>query len=153
MTDRRPRLVFLLNAAQRRLQQLVSAEQQRLAAAGQPAPSPAQGGLLFALHERDGQTMGELAQALDLAPSAVTGLVQRTEASGWVRRAPCEADARRERVWLLPAGRAQLPRLRTALARINRHITEGFTQAELALVGRWLRHVQGTARQRDGEDV
>jgi DNA-binding MarR family transcriptional regulator len=142
MTSSTPRLVFLLNAAQRRLQQLVTAEQLRLTTQALDAPTPAQGGLLFALHTLDGQTMGELSLALDLAPSAVTGLVQRTESQGWVIRATGDQDGRTQRVWLQPAGRALIPHLRGALKRINSRITHGFTPEELAVVGRWLGHVQ-----------
>ncbi|MDQ7744709.1 MarR family winged helix-turn-helix transcriptional regulator [Hydrogenophaga pseudoflava] len=146
---RPPRLIFLLNAAQRRLQQLVAAEQLRLAHESEHAPSPAQGGLLFVLQNGDGRTMGEVSQELDLAPSATTGLVQRTEALGWVRRAACPQDARTQRVWLLPAGREQLPLLRSAVQRINRRLTNGFTPDELATVARWLQHVQQTTQESD----
>ena len=137
-----PRLIFLLNSAQRRLQQFVAAEQDRAARAGLPAPSPAQSGVLFVLAREDGATMGRVAQALDLAPSAMSGLVQRMEALAWVVRRADEADARTQRVWLLPPGSAQLPALRKALGRINERLTGAFTPAELQTVGRWLEHVQ-----------
>ena len=137
-----PRLIFLLNSAQRRLQQFVAAEQDRAARAGQAVPSPAQSGVLFVLAKEDGATMGRLAQALDLAPSAVSGLVQRMEALDWVARRVDELDARTQRVWLLPAGSAQLPALRKALGRINERLNAGFTADELQTVGRWLEHVQ-----------
>jgi DNA-binding MarR family transcriptional regulator len=137
-----PRLIFLLNSAQRRLQQFVAAEQDRAARAGLAAPSPAQSGVLFVLAREDGATMGRLAQALDLAPSAMSGLVQRMEALDWVVRRADAADARTQRVWLLPAGSAQLPALRKALGRINERLTAGFTPDDLQVVGRWLAHVQ-----------
>ena len=98
MAERLPRLVFLLNSAQRRLQQFVAAEQDRTARAGGAAPTPAQSGVLFVLVREDGATMGALAKALDLAPSAVSGLVQRMEALGWVERRAGEADARAQHV-------------------------------------------------------
>lgn len=141
-----PRLIFLLNAAQRRLTQRVAAEQQDQARAlprgQQTAPTPAQGGLLFVLKEQDGRTMGELAQALDLANSATTGLVQRCEALGWVQRLACPADARTQRVWLRDEGRTLLPLLKASVQRLNQQLTLGFTADELATVERWLRHVQ-----------
>lgn len=140
--SRRPRLVFLLNSAQRRLQLWVASEQLRLSRVDGATPSPAQGGVLFLLSTSDGATMGELAQGLDLVPSAVSGLVQRMEALGWVLRQACGQDARTQRVWLQPAGRAQLPGLRQALTRINARLADGFTDAELQTVGRWLQHVQ-----------
>ena len=84
-------------------------------ACGPGAPSPAQSGVLFVLAREDGATMGRLAQALDLAPSAMSGLVQRMEARHWVARRASEVDARTQHVWLLPAGRALLPALNKAL--------------------------------------
>ncbi len=137
-----PRLVFLLNSAQRRLQQWVAAEQELAARSGDAAPTASQSGVLFVLQKSDGATMGELALALDLAPSAVSGLVQRMEALGWVQRRTCPQDARTQRVWFKPSGRAHLPALHQALARINTRLTHGFSEAELTAVARWLRHVQ-----------
>jgi DNA-binding MarR family transcriptional regulator len=142
MADRPPRLIFLLNSAQRRLQQFVAAEQDRAARAGLAAPRPAQSGVLFVLARENGATMGRLARALDLAPSAVSGLVQRMEGLGWVERRASEVDARTQQVWLLPAGDAQLPALRKALGRINERLTDTFTPDELRTVARWLEHVQ-----------
>jgi DNA-binding MarR family transcriptional regulator len=137
-----PRLIYLLNSAQRRLQQFIAAEQERTARAGMGAPSPAQSGVLFVLAREDGATMGRLALALDLAPSAMSGLVQRMEAQLWVARRASEVDARTQHVWLQPAGRALLPALHKALGRINDALAGPFTPAELQTVGRWLEHVQ-----------
>ena len=137
-----PRLIFLVNSAARRLQQCIAARQLEAASAMGAAPSAAQGGVLFVLDKSDGATMGELAQALDLAPSAVSGLIQRMEALAWVARRPCAQDARTQRVWLLPPGRRVLPALYEALARLNRQLKAGFSDTELQTVARWLRHVQ-----------
>ena len=137
-----PRLIYLLNSAQRRLHQFVAAEQERVAREGGTPPSPAQSGVLFVLARTDGATMGALAQALDLAPSAVSGLVQRMEALGWVLRGASDLDARTQHVWLQPAGRALLPALHKALGRINERLAGDFTLAELQTVGRWLEHVR-----------
>lgn len=142
MPPSRPRLAFLLISAHRRLQTWVAVEQDRAARTLGTAPSAAQGGVLFLLAEQDGRTMGELAAALDLAPSAVTGLVQRMEGAGWVERRACERDTRAQRVWLREAGRAAVPPLRQATRRIQQRLTDGFTDDELSTVARWLRHVQ-----------
>ncbi|MCK9689023.1 MarR family winged helix-turn-helix transcriptional regulator [Scleromatobacter humisilvae] len=137
-----PRLIFLLNSAQRRLQQFIAAEQERAARAGTGAPSPAQSGVLFVLAKEDGATMGRLSQALDLAPSAMSGLVQRMEALHWVERRASDVDARTQQVWLQPAGRVLLPALAKALGRINDALFDKFTPSELQTVARWLEHVQ-----------
>jgi DNA-binding MarR family transcriptional regulator len=140
--SKRPRLIFLLNSAQRRLQQWTTALQADHAGHNGSAPTPAQSGVLFMLDKSDGATMSELAVGLDLVPSAISGLIQRMEIMNWVRRATCEQDARTQRVWLQPAGREQLPALQRALAQINAKLTAGFTDDELQTVARWLRHVQ-----------
>ena len=143
MADR-PRLIFLLNSAQRRLQQWMTSQQAWAtdAKGGGSAPTSAQSGVLFALAKADGTTMGQLAEALDLAPSAVSGLIQRMEALHWVQRRPCPRDARTQRVWLLDPGRTQLPALKQALKRVNARLHDGFSDEELHTVARWLRHVQ-----------
>ena len=138
----KPRLIFLLNSAQRHLQQWIAQQTDRLNRGDAPVPSPAQSGVVFALGQADGATMGELAQALDLAPSAISGLVQRMEALDWVARHPCPNDGRTQRVWLRPAGQQLLPLLKQATQRINARLTDGFTDEELKVVARWLRHVQ-----------
>ena len=137
-----PRLIFLLNSAQRRLQQWMAAEQERAARDHDKVPTPAQSGVLFVLAREDGATMGQLAAALDLAPSAVSGLVQRMESLHWVERRTSETDARTQRAWLLPSGSEQLPLLRKALMRINQRLTGDFSASELQTVARWLQHVQ-----------
>jgi DNA-binding MarR family transcriptional regulator len=138
----RPKLIFLLNSAQRRLQQWIAVQQAHVVAEGKVPPSPAQSGVLFVLAKANGATMGHLAQTLDLAPSAVSGLVQRMEALDWVQRLPCPDDGRTQRVWLRPEGQAQLPWLKQAMQRINARLTEGFSEQELTTVSRWLNHVQ-----------
>ncbi|MGE5450327.1 MAG: MarR family winged helix-turn-helix transcriptional regulator [Acidobacteriota bacterium] len=149
MPPQPPRLIFLLNSAQRRLQQWIGLQQSQAAREGFTAPTAAQSGVLFALAKQDGATMGDLAHTLDLAPSAVSGLIQRMEALGWVVRQACPDDGRTQRVWLLPLGHEQLGPLKEATARINRQLTQGFTPAELQTVARWLSHVQ----QLDTRDV
>ena len=137
-----PRLIFLLNSAQRRLQHWLSRAQEEAAGEQGAAVSPAQAGVLFALSHADGALMGTLAQTLDIAPSAATGLVDRMQALGWVSRRACEIDGRAQRVWLTPQGQAQLPAVKKGLALINAQLTKGFSEAELQTVARWLQHVQ-----------
>ncbi len=141
MADR-PRLIFLLNSAQRRLQQWMTAQPAWPNQASHAPPTSAQSGVLFTLNKADGATMGELAEVLDLAPSAVSGLVQRMEALQWVQRRPGPDDARTQRVWLLDAGRRLLPALKQALHQVNARLYAGFSDEELHTVARWLRHVQ-----------
>jgi DNA-binding MarR family transcriptional regulator len=138
------RLVFLLNVAQRRLQRWIAAQTQ------QSGVTAAQSGLLFVLGQRDGVLMGEAGAALDLGPPGISGLVDRMTAANLIRRRADPDDGRAWRLWLTPAGRAALARSKAGLAEINARLTDGFTDAEIDVVARWLTTMQ--TRFPRGED-
>lgn len=66
--------------------------------------TPQQGGLLCVLMSQP-YRMSELGTVLGLMKSSLTGLVDRTERRGWVRRETDPADARAVRVALTADGR------------------------------------------------
>ena len=133
---REPRLVFLLTVAQRRMQRWMAARTQ---ATGVTA---AQSGLLFVLGQRDGVLMGEAGAALDLGPPGISGLVDRMTSANLIRRRADPEDGRAWRLWLTPAGRAALAQSKAGLAEINARLTDGFTEAEVDVVARWLTGLQ-----------
>ena len=135
-TKSEPRLVFLLNVAQRRLQRWMAAQSD---ASGVTA---AQGGLLFVLGQRDGVLMGEAGAALDLGPPGISGLVDRMTAANLIQRRADPDDGRAWRLWLTPAGRAALARTKTGLSEVNARLTDGFSEAEIDVVARWLTSLQ-----------
>ena len=145
MSPRREhRLVFLLNVAQRRLQRWMAARTQ---ASGVTA---AQSGLLFILGQRDGVLMGEAGAALDLGPPGISGLVDRMTAASLIKRRADPDDGRAWRLWLTPAGRAAMAQSKAGLVEVNARLTEGFTEAEIDVVARWLTTMQ--TRFPRGED-
>jgi DNA-binding MarR family transcriptional regulator len=131
-----PRLVFLLNVAQRRLQRWMAAQTD---ASGVTA---AQSGLLFVLGQRDGVLMGEAGAALDLGPPGISGLVDRMTAANLIKRRADPDDGRAWRLWLTPAGRAALARSKAGLSEVNARLTDGFSEAEIDVVARWLTSLQ-----------
>ena len=141
---REPRLVFLLNVAQRRLQRWMAARTQN------NGVTAAQSGLLFVLGQRDGVLIGEAGAALDLGPPGISGLVDRMVAGNLIRRRADPEDGRAWRLWLTPAGRAALAQSKAGLAEINVRLADGFTEAEIAVVARWLTTMQ--TRFPRGED-
>jgi DNA-binding MarR family transcriptional regulator len=130
------RLVFLLNVAQRRLQRWVTSQNERNGA------TPAQSGLLFILGKQDGVLMGEAGSALDLGPPGISGLVDRMSAAGLIERRADPDDGRAWRLWLTPAGRVALAQSKAGVAEINARLADGFTDAELDIVSRWLTSFQ-----------
>jgi DNA-binding MarR family transcriptional regulator len=128
--------VYLLNVAQRRLQRHVAVR------SGDSGVTAAQSGLLFVLGQRDGVPMGEAAAALDLNPPGISGLVDRMTAARLIQRRADPGDGRAWRLWLTPAGRAAMAQAKAELARINARLTEGFSDAEIEVVARWLASFQ-----------
>lgn len=130
------RLIYLLNVAQKRLQRWT---QGRTAKGG---VTSAQAGLLFFLDKNDGAPMSEAAKALDVGLPGMSGLVERMlDADLLVRRADPE-DGRVWRLWLTDAGRKAVKRAKASLSEVNARLTEGFSEAELEIVVRWLSSVQ-----------
>ena len=110
----------------------------------------AQSGLLFILGQRDGVLMGEAGAALDLGPPGISGLVDRMTAANLIQRRADPDDGRAWRLWLTPTGRVALAQSKAGLAEINARLTEGFTEAEIDVVARWLTSFQ--TRFPRGED-
>lgn len=127
------RLVFLLNVGQRRLSRWIET---RLGA------SSAQAGTLFYLAKNDGALIGEVAAALDLGPSAMSGLADRLNKAGLAERRRDGQDGRAMRLHLTDAGLDALKTASRGVATVNAKICEGFTDAELDVVARWLASLQ-----------
>jgi DNA-binding MarR family transcriptional regulator len=136
LTDRKDhRLVYLLNVAERRLQRFIAAN-------SESGVTPAQAGLLFILGKRDGVLMGEAGAALDLGPAGTSGLVDRMAALRLVERRADEKDGRAFRVHITPKGRSALARAKAGVGEINARLSEGFSDAEIEIVARWLSSFQ-----------
>lgn len=131
------RLIFLLNAGHRRVQRWIEG---KMAAKG--GLTAAQSGVLFYLGERDGALIGEAADALDLAPSAMTGLIDRMTRAELVERQADPKDGRAMRLRLTAKGRAARQAAKAGLDGVNAHLTEGFTDEEIGVVARWLASLQ-----------
>jgi DNA-binding MarR family transcriptional regulator len=93
------------------------------------------------LSERDDRMlrMSELATACDMSLSGMTRLAARLEAHGFVRRVPCENDARGANAVLTDAGFARLRQAwPTHLASTRRHIFDHLDGLDLCALARAL---------------
>ena len=116
------RLYFLLTSGFRRVQRWTEAQSAR-----RHGLTAAQAGLLFYLGRRDGAPIGEAAEAIDVAPSAMTGLVDRSARAGLVERRPDPSDGRGLRLHLTEKGRAARADALDSLQTINALLTDGFS--------------------------
>ena len=131
--------------AQRRLQRFLAAQMER------GGVTAAQSGLLFVLGGRDGALMGEAGAALDLGMPGISGLAERMVEGGLIEKRADPDDGRASRLWLTPAGRKALARTKASVAQLNTRLTEGFSEAEIDIVARWLNHVRTTFPKGDDE--
>ena len=143
MPDRR--LIFLLNVAQRRLQRYLAAQRPK------GGVTPSQTGLLFVLGKRDGVLMSEAGAALDLGMPGISGLADRMVEAGLIAKRADPDDGRAWRLWLTSAGRKALARARTGVAELNARLADGFSDAEIEVVSRWLTGVQTKFPRGDDE--
>ena len=146
-TNSRPdrRLIFLLNVAQRRVQRHVTSLTR------DSGVTSTQSGLLFVLGRRDGALMGEAGAALDLGMPGISGLAERMVEAGLIEKRADPDDGRASRLWLTAAGRKALARSKAGAAELNRQLMDGFTEAEIDIVSRWLTSVQGKFPKGDDE--
>src|SRR5690242_12216612 len=129
------RLIFLLNVAQRRVQRFVATQAPK-------GVTATQAGLLFVLGRRDGVLLGEAGAALDLGMPGISGLVERAVEAGLIEKRADPDDGRAWRLWLTASGRRALARAKSGAAELNARLMEGFSDAEIDVVARWLASVQ-----------
>lgn len=94
--------------------------------------------ILTALHADGPASAGAVAAAADLSPAATTEAVQRLAARGFVRRDTDPADRRRAAIAITAAAAARLDAVFGPLRDGGRCIGETYTDAELAVVVRFL---------------
>src|SRR4051812_440956 len=142
MTAPERRLIWLLSRAQRRVIAQGDASLARLGL------TSTQAGALFCVHGTEGTTIGQLAEQLDLAQSAASGLAQRLENAGLVERAPNPQDGRSVRLVLTKTGRRRRDEAVKIAQAGNDALSAGLSETEITIVARWLARI-GTATETD----
>src|ERR1700736_941381 len=94
-------------------------------------------GVLWRLRAIGSTTLGDLAEALDVSPRNITGLVDHLEHDALVERFPDSEDRRAIRVRLAPAAKQKLAEIKNELASQRSGVVAGFTDDEL----KQLRHL------------
>lgn len=128
-----PRLFQLLSQAQRAVVQ--TAERASVARLG---VTPAQLALLYALEGDDPVAMTTIGRALDLSPAALTGIADRCERAGLVKRQPNRRDARSTELVATDRGIEVRARSYPLLAELNASLVEGLDAAERAAAAKFL---------------
>ena len=88
--------------------------------------TPSQYSLLSCLRTQDGQTPSQLAQAMKLDTSSITGILGRTEKKDLIGRSYSQEDRRSVSIHLRPEGSALLNQVDRVIEEANAKITRGF---------------------------
>lgn len=127
------RLIYLLTKAQHKLTTYLK---KALSARGIRVTS-VQAGILFLLKRRP-HTMTELSRELEIDNSAITGLADRLEKSGYVKRAVNPTDRRTFLVSITEKGSEEIDRAKNIIKEVNSEIKSGFSEEELEVFKRIL---------------
>ena len=82
-----------------------------------------------------------LFRSLDVAPSAMTGLVDRMTRAGFVERRPDPRDGRGQRLHLTEQGWAARNDAVRVLGELNARMGEDLSEADARTIARWLESV------------
>ncbi len=129
MPKKDDRLIFLIFTAQLKLKTYLKNALLREGV----TTTTAQSGILFLLKAKNGQTMSELSQVLSLDNSTLTGLVDRLERAGFVKRNSGTADRRASHVFITEKGYAETDRAKAVIRRVNEQIKTDFTETEVEI--------------------
>ncbi|OQW50181.1 MarR family winged helix-turn-helix transcriptional regulator [Candidatus Raskinella chloraquaticus] len=102
---------------------------------------PGQETVLKSLAAMDGQTMGELAQALYVKPPTITKMVTRLALHGLVERRASKDDARQWRIFLTPAGTLRAEEIDLVWRRLEKQTLSRLDTRERKRLRRLLRQV------------
>jgi len=121
------RFIYLLFTAQQKIRNHLNSA---LTARGVKVTT-AQSGILFLLKHRDGRTMTELSTILAVDNSTLTGLADRLERAGFIRRDANPEDRRSSRLYLTPSGREECEKAKEVIRAVNRQVKEDLPEADL----------------------
>jgi MarR family transcriptional regulator, organic hydroperoxide resistance regulator len=135
------RLIYLISMAQLALRTRINT---LFSGAGLRVTLP-QATVLFLLTEKDCRMMSELGRVIGVDNSAMTGLVDRLEKAGLVRREAKREDRRALLIRITPEGRSEAARAAKIIGGVNEKIQEGFEAGQiealkevlLGLIGRF----------------
>jgi len=107
--------------------------------------SAAQWIVILVMADRAAITQSELCRLLNYDPGAMTRLVDRLAAKGFVQRVRPEDDRRTVSLELTPAGRALYPPIIDALVAVYNKLLRGFTRPEQQALEGFLRRILDNA--------
>ena len=120
-----------------------------LAAAGADAFNGPQGKILDALWQQDGLSANEISQRTGLASSTLTGMLDRMETAGLIRRSRSAEDRRVVRVFLEAKAQSGREQYTDVSEKMTEIYFRGFTEEEISSFEGLLKRVLENVREAD----
>ena len=121
------RLIFLISKV---CQKLITNLQNAFSESGVEV-TPIQVMLLFFLQKNDGSSLTQISHGLMLENPTVTGLIDRLEKSGYVKRSDHPNDRRVYLVYLTEKGKKVANKALPIVKNLNEQIKEGYSKGEI----------------------
>ena len=121
------RLIYLISKV---CQKLIISLQKAFSEAGVEV-TPIQVMLLFFLQKNDGSSLTQISQGLMLENPTVTGLIDRLEKSGYVKRSDHPDDRRVYLIYLTEKGNKVANKALPIIKKLNEQIKEGYSREEI----------------------
>ena len=121
------RFIYLVFSAQNRLRMYIRDELM----AAKVKITLVQAGILFLLQDKDRRAMSELGKDLSLDNSTITGLTDRLEKEGFVRRQANPKDRRISLIHITREGIKEVDQAKTIINRVNDEIKADFSKEEI----------------------
>jgi len=121
------RLIFLISKV---YQKLITKLQKSFSESGIDV-TPIQVMLLFFLQQNEGLSLTQISQGLMLENPTVTGLIDRLEKSGHVKRSDHPNDRRVYLIHLTEKGNKMAKKALPIVKKLNEQIKEGYSKAEI----------------------
>ena len=93
--------------------------------------TPVQVGLLFFLQKNNGSSLTQISQGLMLENPTVTGLIDRLENLGYVKRADHPSDRRVYLIYLTEKGNLVANKALPIVKKLNEEIKKGYSREEI----------------------
>jgi len=127
MTAVEDRLIYLISKV---CQKLIVNLQKAFSESGIEV-TPIQVMLLFFLQKKDGSSLTQISQGLMLENPTVTGLVDRLEKSGYVKRSDHPDDRRVYLVRITEKGKKVANKALPIIKKLNEEIKKGYSKGEI----------------------
>jgi len=127
------RLFFLLNRAQGKIYKVADKECKE-----KTGLTVVQSSALLALSTNESCSQTDLGKLLKINKASVGALVERMQNQGLLEKRVSGKDARSMNLFITIKGKRLLKKAEPLLAKLNKHLTSGFNDDEIAIVLRFL---------------